>query len=126
MMRERVKTRRGLYPHWRRKQDSPALLAKERDGWRCVDCGREHRSIDVNAEGLPTMIFMHAAHVHPLDPDYEVVEPIEGQRLRSRCASCHGSYDAYWKERQAELDHQIVMHRTLISRFVMHRFLAVV
>lgn len=126
MMRERMKTRQALYPHWRKKKDSPARLSKERDGWCCVDCGRGQRTLCRNADGQLSMIFLHAAHVHPMDPDYEVVEPIEGQRLRSRCASCHGAYDAYWRERQAELDHQITMHRTLVSRFLMHRFLAVV
>lgn len=124
MMRERQKTRPALYPHWRKRKDSPAVLAKERDGWCCIDCGRGQRTLYTNAEGQLSMVFLHAAHCHELDPD--PVEPIEGQRLRARCASCHGSYDAYWKERQAELDHQIVMHRTLISRFVMHRFLRVV
>ena len=70
------------------------------------------------------MIFLHAAHVHPLDPD--PVEPIEGQRLRTRCASCHGSYDADWKERQAEVDHQITLHGIPLSRFIMQRFSIVV
>lgn len=126
MMRERIKTKRSLYPNWRHKKDSPASLAKERDGWRCVDCGRQQRSVDVNAEGLPTMIFLHAAHVHPLDPDYERIEPIDGQRLRSRCASCHGSYDSYWRERQAELEHQCNMHHALVRRFILQRFLTIV
>ncbi len=126
MMRDRMKTQHSLYPHWRSKKDSPAVLAKERDGWQCVDCGRKHRSLDVNAEGLPTMIFIHAAHIHPLDPDYQCIEPIDSQRLRARCASCHGRYDAYWRQRQAELAHQVAMHHILMGRFLMQRFLTVI
>ncbi|HLI07059.1 MAG TPA: hypothetical protein VKV40_10880 [Ktedonobacteraceae bacterium] len=123
MMRERMKTHQALYPPWCKK-DSPATLAKERDGWRCIDCGRGQRTTYRNADDQLSMVFLHAAHIHPLDPDYEQVEPIEGQRLRARCASCHRRYDSYWKERQAEVEHQITMHHRLLSRFLIWRFLS--
>jgi hypothetical protein len=124
MMRTRQKNKPALYPRWLRKQNSPATLAKARDGWTCVDCGAKNRSLAENAEGQLCMIYVHAAHVHPLDPD--PIEPIEGQRLRARCPHCHGIYDAYWRRRAEPVEHQRRLHGILRNRFFEQRFLQVV
>jgi uncharacterized C2H2 Zn-finger protein len=113
MIRKRQKQRPDLYPNWLRK-DSPAKQAKERDGWICIDCGRANRTIYTNAQGELSIVFLHGAHVHRLDPD--PVAPIEGQRLRARCPRCHRIYDIRWKRREEAVEHEWRKHATLIER----------
>lgn len=120
MMKTRKKARPDLYPNWQH-QDSPARQAKDRDGNQCVDCGAQDRTIAINAAGEIYMRYLHAAHVHPLDPD--PVLPISGQRLRARCPRCHRLYDLHWKQRAAEVEHQCRLHRILLERhFIANRF----
>lgn len=121
MMRSRQKLQPRLYPHWSRK-DSPAKQAKLRDGKVCVDCGVHDRTIAQNAAGEDYYLYLHAAHVSYLDPD--PVEPIlvestgEMVRLRARCPRCHGRYDAIWKPREAEAEHEARMHAILLTRWL--------
>ncbi len=124
-MRERVKQSPDLYPNWRkRKQENPKFLCKERAGWRCEKCGVAHRAILKNADGEKYMCYLAAAHVHKLDSVQP--EPIDGQRLRALCPTCHGVYDYYWRERAKELAHQLRMHCILRTRFFESRFMDVV
>jgi hypothetical protein len=123
MMKSRRKRRPDLYPCWEKKHDSPPDLCRQRDGMKCVDCGVEQFTLRVSANGTPYLVYLHGAHVNPLDPDYDRVEPIEGQRLRARCATCHARYDNYWKARLEELAHQRKLHAILLARFfIMRRF----
>jgi hypothetical protein len=133
MMRARQKQFRHLYPRWSKK-DSPAKLAKERDGKRCVRCGVPDRTITQNAAGEPYMLYLHAAHLNPLDPDYQTVAPIQGQHLRAMCPRCHRCYDLFWQhqaiEQAAEVEHQRTLHGILLDRrfsgFYMNRFTQVI
>jgi hypothetical protein len=120
MMRERLKGRPDLYPVWLRKVESPAKRCKERDGMQCVDCGAQDRTLAENAQGEPYMLYLHAAHLHPLDPD--PVEPIAGQRLRARCPRHHRCYDLHWQRREAEVEHQRTMHAIARDQFFFTRF----
>lgn len=124
-MRLRQKQRPDLYPKWQRKKNSPARQAKARDGWVCVDCGKSDREVYTNEDGELCIRYLHGGHLHPLDPDYWQVEPIEGQRLRARCPRCHRIYDIHWRTRQEEVDHQCRMHGILRTRFFEARFLRV-
>lgn len=121
MMRSREKQHPGLYPKWHHKKDSPAKLAKIRDGKVCVDCGVQDRTIAQNADGEDYFLYLHAAHVSYLDPD--LVEPIDGQRLRARCPRCHGIYDSIWKPREAEAEHEARLHQLLLDRWLPDRWL---
>jgi hypothetical protein len=117
MMRDRQKRYPKRYPKWsRRKQDSPRWICKERAGWKCEACGVAQRTILLNRDGEEYMCYLHAAHVHHLDPFQPV--PIEGQCLRCLCPPCHGSYDWHYRE----LEHQITAHCILIDRFLLNRF----
>jgi len=129
MMMKRAKQYPDLYPHWqkrKRKKSSPQLC-RERDNNRCVDCSAVHRTVYINAAGELSMYFLHASHLHKLDPEHWMIEPIEGQRLQTRCPRCHRIYDVYWKRRQVEVEHQRVLHTILLERaFIMGRFTRVV
>ncbi len=127
MMRSRQKQRPDLYGQkWLSKKDSPARQAKKRDGNVCVDCGQVDRLLILDEAGQPHHIeYLHGAHIHPLDPDFSQVEPIENQRLRARCPRCHGRYDHYWRQREAEVAHQVTLHSILLHRFIMSRFTCV-
>ena len=122
-MRLRQKTQPHIYPRWSNTQQSPARLCKERDGKHCVDCGVEDRALALNANGEAYFLYLHAAHIHALDPD--PVKPIDGQRLRARCPRCHRLYDMHWRARQQEVDHQCRLHGILRTRFFENRFLRV-
>jgi hypothetical protein len=122
-MRIRMKTKKRLYPHWRRKKLSPAMLAKERDGNVCVECGVPNRSLAYNAEGEPYILYLHASHLSYLDP--YPIDPIEGQRLRARCPHCHGCYDAKWRRREEAFEHQRRLHCIGIARWFEQRFMRV-
>jgi len=123
-MRVRTKTHRRLYPHWL-KVDSPAKRAKARDENTCVVCGVRDRLLVLDDQGQPHhLLYLHAAHVSYLDPLYEQVEPIEGERLLSLCPRCHRDYDARWKPREEEVEHQQRMHRVLLSRWLPSEFLS--
>lgn len=126
-MMKRAKQRPDLYPHWmrRKRKKSPSQLCRERDQSLCVDCGAEHRTTYINKNGELSMYFLHASHLHMLDPEYWLTEPIEDQRLKTRCPRCHRIYDLHWKRRQVEVDHQRLLHSILINRFLMNRFLHV-
>lgn len=127
MMRTRQKIHTSLYPNWQKKIDSPTRLAKIRDGQRCVDCDVADRTLITDELGQPLYIlYLHGAHLHPLDPEFYRVEPIDGQRLRARCPRCHGRYDHKWKRRAEEVEHQRLLHSILRSRWVMQRFCQVV
>ncbi len=123
-MRVRVKTHEELYPKWKNKQDSPARRAKERDGNQCVQCGVEDRTLITDEAGQPLyVLYLHAAHVHPCDPQFADIEPIEGQVLMALCPRCHRIYDIYWRERTAELEHQRTMHSILLQRWLPNEWL---
>jgi hypothetical protein len=130
-MRVRQKQRPDLYPHWSHK-DSPAKQAKERDNNVCVACGVADRTLKLDEQGNPHhFIYLHAAHISYLDPQFAKTEPINGERLRAMCPSCHGAYDATWKPREAEAEHEARLHRILLSRWLpdawlQKRFLEVV
>jgi len=127
-MRRRVKTHGKRYPKWLSKQNSPARLCKERDGWHCVLCGEADRTLKLDEDGKPHhIVYLHAAHVNPLDPQYERIESIEDEVLLAMCPSCHRSYDAHW----AEVEHELLLHRILLSQrytntWIMDRFTTVV
>jgi hypothetical protein len=130
-MRVRVKTHRQRYPRWLKKE-SPARLAKIRDNWHCVACGVANKTLVLDDLGQPDhFIYLHAAHISYLDPQYALTEPIAGERLRAMCPTCHGAYDAYWKQREAEAEHEARLHQILLSRWLpdewlQKRFLEVV
>jgi hypothetical protein len=130
-MRQRVKTHKKRYPKWLRKA-SPARLAKIRDKMHCVACGVEDRTLVLDEQGKPRyIIYLHAAHISYLDPQFALTEPIEGERLRAMCPTCHGAYDAHWKPREAEAEHEARLHQILLSRWLpdawlQKRFLEVV
>jgi hypothetical protein len=125
-MRVRQKSHRKLYPHWGSKQESPAKRAKERDGNQCVRCHVADRTLILDEQGQPRYIlYLHAAHLSPLDPEYWRVEPIEGQRLRAMCPSCHRLYDLHWQEREQVTEHQRGLHAILRHRWILNRFLQV-
>lgn len=127
MMRSRVKTHQSIYPNWQRKEDSPSRRAKLRDGLVCVDCGIADRTLITDEQGAARyLIYLHAAHINPLDPEYNQVEPIDGQRLRARCPRCHRLYDLLWQARAEEVEHQRRMHGILRDRWLMQRFTEVV
>lgn len=120
MMRKRQKQKAAIYPKWGH-QESPANQCRERDGLACFDCGVEQYTILISATtGAPYILYLHASHLHPLDPD--PVEPIEGQRLRARCPRCHRLYDMDWQRREDETEHQRRLHGILVDRFFMKRF----
>lgn len=117
-MRLRQKKHADIYPNWKKK-NSPARRAKIRDGLRCVTCGVAEKTLVLDELGQPDhIIYLHAAHLCPLDPQYDQVEPIEGQRLRAMCPSCHGAYDAYWRPRWDEVEHQRNLHGILLARWL--------
>lgn len=125
-MRLRVPKLPELYPNWQKKMDSPTRQAKIRDGLRCVDCGVADRTLITDELGQPRYIlYLHGAHVNPLDPDWLNVEPIDGQRLRARCPRCHRLYDLFWAARSEEVDHQRRMHGILLDGWMARRFLEV-
>jgi hypothetical protein len=130
-MRQRVKTHEERYPHWLKKA-SPAKLAKIRDKMHCVACGVEDRTLVLDDQGKPHhIIYLHAAHISYLDAQFEKTEPIDGERLRAMCPTCHGAYDAYWKPREAEAEHEARLHQILLERryanpWLQKRFLEVV
>lgn len=114
MMKSRHKRRPDLYPKWMNKQDSPSELCRQRDGLVCVDCGIAQYTQLTSASGAPYFVYLHASHLHQLDPD--PVEPIENQRLRARCPRCHRIYDMYWQRRAEEVEHQVTLHEILRER----------
>lgn len=120
-MKTRKKQKPGTYPRWMH-QDSPANQCRERDGLKCWDCGIEQYTILIGStSGAPYILYLHAAHVHYLDPD--PVSPIDGQRLRARCPRCHRLYDMHWERRAEEVEHQCRLHGILLERqFVQNRF----
>jgi len=130
-MRVREKTHKQLYPKWSR-QNSPARRAKERDNNQCIQCGVADRTLILDEAGQPLyVLYLHAAHINPLDPQFEDIEPIEDQRLRAMCPRCHRIYDLYWQQREEELEHQRRMHQILLERWLpsewlQKRFLEVV
>ncbi|HET8843756.1 MAG TPA: hypothetical protein VFN35_19995 [Ktedonobacteraceae bacterium] len=130
-MRRRMKEYPARYPHWRRKA-SPAKLAKIRDKWQCVACGVEDRTLVLDEHGKPHhIIYLHAAHLSFLDPQFALTEPREGERLRAMCPACHGAYDATWKPREEEAEHearlpQILLSHWLPDAWLQKRFLEVV
>ena len=128
MMIERRKKHQELYPNWqkRKRRKSTPQLCRERDNNRCIDCGAEHRTTYTNAEGEPSMYFLHASHLHRLDPEYWTTAPINGQKVRTRCPRCHRRYDLYWKRRAEEAEHQRRLHQILIGRFIEQRFMQVI
>jgi hypothetical protein len=116
-MRVREKTHPNLYPRWRRKE-SPARRCKIRDGLKGVICGIEDRTLIYDEDGKPHhFLYLYAAHLCPLDPWYERIEPIEGQRLRAMCPKHAREYDVYWKRRWEEVEHQRRLHRILLARW---------
>ena len=129
-MRVRRKQDPQHYPNWMKK-NSPARRAKARDNNRCIVCGIEDRTLVVDHKSRPDfIIYLHAAHISYLDPTYELVEPIEGEVLRAMCPKHHREYDAVWKPREEEVEHQCAMHGILRARaltgFFMDRFTHVV
>lgn len=121
MMQSLRKRHPQRYPNWnRRKHNSPKWLCKERAGWVCEECGVAQRTILLNRDGEEYMCYLHAAHVHPLDPIQPV--PICGQRLRSLCPSCHGVYDAKYRE----LEHQLALHAILLDNYFLRTRFTVV
>lgn len=129
-MRVREKTHKKLYPHWSR-QDSPARQCKARDGYKCVVCGIEDRTL-VYVDGEPHhFMYLYAAHMCPLDPQYELIEPIEDQRLQAMCPRHAREYDVYWKPRWEAFEHERRLHGILLScwlpdPWIAKRFLTVV
>lgn len=128
-MRERVKTHATLYPKWLRKEDSPARQCKKRDGGKCIVCGVKDRTL-VYVDGEPHhFLYLYAAHLCPLDPEYDQIEPIEGYHLRAMCPKHARAYDVYWKPRWEEFLHQRQMHRILLDKrfdgWLMDRFMTV-
>jgi hypothetical protein len=133
MMIERSKHDRQKYPDWlkRKRRKSTPQLCRERDNNKCVDCPAIHRTTYTNAEGEPSMYFLHASHLSKLDPEYYQLTPINGQRVKTRCPKCHRVYDIYWKAREAELEHQRILHEIIFTRrkfessFLARRFMTV-
>ena len=122
-MRQRVKTHQQRYPHWLKKT-SPAKLAKIRDGMKCVACGVEDRTLVLDDQGKPHhIIYLHAAHLSYLDPQYALTEPIEGERLKAMCPACHGAYDACWRPREEEAEHEAHLHQIQLSRWLPDQWL---
>jgi hypothetical protein len=81
----------------------------------------------LDAEGKPLhILYLHAAHINKLDPMYAETEPIEDERLRAMCPSCHRTYDLHWQE----IEHELLLHRILLDRrfesWFMTRFTQVV
>ena len=123
-MRQRQKSHAAIYPGWKKK-NSPARRAKIRDGLKCVSCGMADRTLVLDELGQPDhILYLHAAHLCPLDPQFDLVEPIEGQHLRAMCPACHGAYDACWKPRWAESEHERTLHGILLSRWLPSPWLA--
>ncbi|HEU5377548.1 MAG TPA: hypothetical protein VFV38_19165 [Ktedonobacteraceae bacterium] len=123
-MRARRRSHKNLYPKWSSKQNSPSRRVKERDGNKCVQCGVEDRTLITDKAGQPLyVLYLHAAHVNLLDPQYQDIEPIEDQVLIALCPRCHRIYDLYWQERAAELEHQRAMHHILLSRWLPNEWL---
>jgi hypothetical protein len=126
-MRVRTPRRPDLYPNWQKKTDSPTKQAKIRDGQHCVDCGVADRTLIADELGQPRYIlYLHGAHLHPLDPWFYQIEPIEGQRLRARCPRCHRIYDLHWAARAEEVEHQRRLHGILLDGWIACRFLEVI
>jgi len=118
-MRARVKNVKvsARYPKWLQKEDSPSKRARERDGNVCRDCGIEQYAIVYNpTTGIPHINYLHGSHVHFLDPDYQVCEPIEDQKLRPRCPSCHRKYDLFYEQREREVNHQCKLHQIALEQ----------
>lgn len=121
-MRTRQKSYRSIYPKWSR-QDSPARQAKKRDDYTCITCGTQDRTLILDADGQPHhILYLHAAHLHYLDPMYWQVEQIEGQKLRAMCPACHRRYDIYWRDRAEECEHQVSLHGILLTGWFAKRF----
>lgn len=121
MMQSLRKRHPQRYPNWnRRKQNSPKWLCKERAGWKCEHCGIAQRAILLNKDGEEYMCYLHATHIHRLDPVQPA--PLCGQYLRCLCPSCHGIYDTRYRE----LAHQLTLHAMLIANhFLRNRFTVV-
>ena len=123
-MRVRQKTHKHLYPRWSR-ENSPARQCKARDGFKCVECGIEDRTLILDAQGKPHhFLYLYAAHLCPLDPEYDSVEPIEEQRLKAMCPQHAREYDVYWKPRWEEFEHQQRLHGILLSHWLPDQWLA--
>ena len=123
-MRARMKKHPGRYPNWRRKA-SPTKLAKQRDGGKCVVCGQPDRVLILDDQGEPHhMLYLTGAHLCPLDPQFELVEPIEEQHIVTMCPACHGAYDAHWRPRWEAFLHEQCLHRILLSRWLPSEFLS--
>lgn len=116
-MRTRQKTHKRIYPKWS-KQNSPARQCKERDGYICTVCSVKDRTLKLDENGQPHhILYLHAAHLHYLDPMYWLTEPIEGQHLAAMCPSCHKRYDNAWKRRAIECEHQVKLHGILLANW---------
>jgi hypothetical protein len=125
-MRVRQKTHQHLYPNWKRKE-SPARQAKIRDGLVCVDCGMADRTLILDEDGKPAyMLYLHAAHLHPLDSDFQRVEPIDGQRTRARCPHHHRLYDLKWEAIELQLAEYREAHARIPAAWLTQRFVTVV
>jgi hypothetical protein len=76
--------------------------------------------------GEQSMYFLHASHLHRLDPEYYTTPAINGQIVRTRCPRCHRRYDIYWKRQAEEVEHIRRLHQILLERyFLMQRFIRV-
>jgi hypothetical protein len=100
---------RWLYPkNWAEM----AQECKERAGWRCEHCGREHGVlVESNRTGNLYRAWLHAAH---LDHDPWNVHP----RLAALCPSCHGRYDWQDYERKCWLELEILRHRLWVQSYM--------
>lgn len=124
-MRIRQKTHKHLYPRWQQKE-SPARQVKIRDGLACVDCLVADRTLVLDEDGNPShLIYLHAGHVHPLDPDFKRIEPIDGQRMRARCPRCHRRYDLKWEAIELQLTEYQQEHSCVSSAWFTQRFCTV-
>ncbi len=117
-MRVRRKELEDLYPDWGKKDSAPRIC-KERDGNKCVRCHVQDRTLILDGNGQPRYIlYLHAAHLSYLDPWYYKVKPIDGQRTRAMCPSCHKRYDNYWERREERVEHERRKHAIVCERQV--------
>jgi hypothetical protein len=107
-MRERRKRYPRRYPKW----PQTSALCRKRAGDRCEFCGVAQWTLTTSKRGKPCLIYLVASHIHRLDPEYWRRQPINRQRLRCLCPTCHGTYDAEYRRREQQ-QQEAAEHREL-------------